>query len=108
MGGTEVMPPVGLPCTVYSSTCAAGQTCLLQILVQAMTAQKDKERLLSILHAHGQQFLSAFDIPAPPKHKTKDPDGSVSEEEWTGCGSLANTDTSEIASNASGEHDGGV
>jgi hypothetical protein len=68
-----------------------------------MTTQKDKERLLSVLHAHGQQFLSAFDVPVAPKHETKD---SEPEEEWTGICSLANMRTSETASD--GEHDGGV
>jgi len=71
-----------------------------------MTTQNDKERLLSILHAHGQQFLSAFDIPSTLKHETKDSDGSESEEEWTGFGSSVSRGTSGIASD--GEHDGGA
>ncbi|KAH0840024.1 hypothetical protein J3R83DRAFT_987 [Lanmaoa asiatica] len=57
--------------------------------VNAMTTQSDEERLLSILHAHGQQFLSAFDIPATPKHETNDSGGSEPEEEWTGFDSSA-------------------
>lgn len=53
-----------------------------------MTTPDDKERLLSILHAHGQQFLSSFDISAP-KHEANDSNDlhSESEEEWTGFGS---------------------
>lgn len=69
-----------------------------------MTGQNDKERLLSILHAHGQQFLSAFDILATPKHETNDSDGSEPEEEWTGFGSPDNRGTSETASDC--ERDG--
>lgn len=56
--------------------------------------QNDQERLLSILHAHGQQFLSAFDIPATPKHEPNDSNDSEPEEEWTGFGSPANGGTS--------------
>ena len=103
MGGTEVLPPVGL---LYGTPAPPRQTCLLQIPDLAMTAQKDKERLLSILHAHGQQFLTAFDIPAAPKHETKDSDDSESEEEWTGIRSLADMGTSETVSD--GERDDGV
>ncbi|KAF8558889.1 hypothetical protein OG21DRAFT_1595169, partial [Imleria badia] len=69
-----------------------------------MTAQNDKERLLSLLHAHGQQFLSTFDIPTAPKHEAKDSDSSESEEEWTGIGSSSNRGTSGTASD--GEYDG--
>ena len=67
-----------------------------------MIAHTDEERLLSILHAHGQQFLGAFDIPAP-KRKADDSDGSdsaVSEEEWAGFGSSASRSTSDAASDA--------
>lgn len=66
-----------------------------------MTTQNDKERLLSILHAHGQRFLEGvFDVPAAPKQETH------GEEEWTGFGSPARGHTSEIASDS--ERDSGV
>lgn len=70
-------------------------------------AQNDEQRLLSILHAHGQQFLSAFDIPAP-KREANDSDGSdsESEEEWTGLGSSANGSAFETPSDNA--RDGGV
>lgn len=93
MGGTEVTVVTDatnhiLPLTLLR----AKHVCLLSLTL-AMTAQNDKERLLSLLHAHGQQFLTAFDIPATPKHEAKDSDVSESEEEWTGLGSSPNRGT---------------
>lgn len=57
--------------------------------------QNDEERLLSILHAHGQQFLSAFDTPAPKRGvNDSDDSDSESEEEWAGFGSSRSTSES--------------
>ena len=69
-----------------------------------MATEQEKERLLRLLDAHGQQFLSAFNIPAAPKHKAKDSDGSEPEEEWAGFGSSPNRGNFEAASDS--EHDG--
>ncbi|KAG9317554.1 hypothetical protein JVU11DRAFT_1760 [Chiua virens] len=73
-----------------------------------MTTQNDKERLLSILNTHGQQFLSAFDILSTKKFETNDRNDSESEEEWKGIGSSESAGGSSASESAlDDEHDSG-
>ncbi|KAF9247219.1 hypothetical protein BU15DRAFT_70053 [Melanogaster broomeanus] len=83
---------------------------------------EDEEELLSILQAHGQQFLSSFDISTPSKRRTRavrnedtnlkrwkhsateDPE---SDEEWKGFNSPGNTESGGLWMGSTEENDDG-
>ncbi|KAF9226470.1 hypothetical protein BS17DRAFT_775674 [Gyrodon lividus] len=83
--------------------------------------EDDQERLLSILQAHGQQFLNSFDIPTTSKRKRRRSslqdvrpsrylatEESESNEEWKGFEALGDTRCSSPESGSTEESDDGV